>query len=128
MASNMVGWFEIYVKDMDRARKFYETVFQVQLTKMEMPEGMTDEMYSFPGDMEAANYGSPGALVKMDGYEPSGKGTIVYFSSADCAVEESRVAEAGGKVITPKTSIGAYGHMCLISDSEGNTIGIHSME
>jgi hypothetical protein len=37
MKSNPVAWFEIYVQDPDRAKRFYESVFQVTLKKLNAP-------------------------------------------------------------------------------------------
>lgn len=127
MKSNPVGWFEIYVQDMPRARAFYEAVFQGVLTPLTNPDaanfpGM--EMWAFPSDMTA--YGACGALVKMPGY-PSSAGTLVYFSSDDCAIEAARAVAAGGKVFKDKMSIGAHGFIALLHDTEGNMIGLHSM-
>jgi predicted enzyme related to lactoylglutathione lyase len=62
----------------------------------------------------------------MEGMAPGGGGTLIYFSCVDCAVEESRVEAAGGRVLKPKMAIGAYGFISLVLDSEGNTIGLHS--
>ncbi|MDM7951997.1 MAG: VOC family protein [Cyanobium sp. CZS 25K] len=121
MAANPVIWFELYVDDMERARRFYETVFALSLEKM--PDaGM--EYWAFP--MDDGRVGAGGALAKMEGMAPGGGGTLIYFHCDDCAVEESRVAGAGGTVIKPKLSIGAYGFMSLVLDTEGNTIGLHS--
>ncbi len=125
-ARNPVVWFEIYVDDMARAVSFYEQVFQFKLTKMGPPEDLTMEMMAFPSDMESAGMAS-GTLVKMDGFPAGGSGTIVYFFSQDCSKEAARVANAGGKLLRPKESLGEYGFMALVADSEGNTIGIHSM-
>ncbi|MCP9785801.1 VOC family protein [Cyanobium sp. N5-Cardenillas] len=121
MAVNPVIWFELYVDDMARARAFYETVFQLTLEQMS-DAGM--EYYAFP--MQNDQVGAGGALAKMEGMAPGGGGTLIYFHCDDCAVEESRVAGAGGTVIKPKMSIGAYGFMSLVLDTEGNTIGLHS--
>lgn len=123
---NAVVWFEIYVEDMSRAVKFYESVLGKTLEKMQAPEGFDGEMYAFPSSQEAG--GASGALVKMECYKPSGMGTIVYFGSEDCAFELSRVETAGGKIIDNKTAIGEYGFIGLVSDTEGNTIGFHSMQ
>jgi len=123
MTNNPVGWFEIYVQDMPRARAFYENVFRLQLGQL---AGTELEMWSFPMTME--RYGAPGALVKMAGVSSGGNSVLVYFSCADCAVEASRVAAAGGQVLKPKFSIGEYGFIALVSDSEGNMIGLHSMK
>jgi uncharacterized protein len=123
MKPNPVGWFEIYVQEMDRARAFYEKVFQTKLERLPGPEV---EMWAFPMDMDQP--GSPGSLVKVPGV-PSGQNSImVYFSSDDCAKEESRVLAAGGHVHRPKMSIGQYGFISLVLDTEGNMIGIHSLQ
>lgn len=71
MKGNAVGWFEIYVENMDRAKKFYQSVFGVTLERLGSPE---IEMWSFPGDMNS--YGAPGALVKMQGF-PVGKNSVL---------------------------------------------------
>ena len=123
---NPVAWFEIYVDDMERAKQFYESVFETQLSTMPNPTDDGALMMSFPMTMENTN-GAPGALVKMEGFKAGGNGTIVYFSSEDCAAEEARVEAAGGKVFKTKTDIGEYGFMVLATDTEGNMIGIHSM-
>ncbi|MGY0578321.1 MAG: VOC family protein, partial [Paraglaciecola chathamensis] len=75
-------------------------------------------------DME--KYGASGALVKMAGMAPGGNSTLVYFSCEDCAVEAERVSQAGGAVEQAKMSIGEYGFISLIKDTEGNMVGLHS--
>jgi len=128
MKNNPVGWFEIYVQDMPRAKAFYEAVFQGVLTPLLSPEseGMPDlEMWSFP--MSTEDYGAPGALVKMAGC-PSGGSTLVYFTCEDCAVEAARAGSNGGSVFKDKMSIGQYGFIALVTDTEGNLIGLHSMQ
>jgi predicted enzyme related to lactoylglutathione lyase len=121
-AQNPVGWFEIYVQDMPRARAFYERVLGLTLGKLPVDDL---EMFAFPMAMDAP--GSSGALVKMPGV-PSGGSTLVYFVCDDCAVEGGRVAEAGGKVHRDKMSIGQYGFVVLAVDTEGNMFGLHSMK
>jgi predicted enzyme related to lactoylglutathione lyase len=121
MEHNPVGWFEIYVQDGARARKFYETVLQTHLEKLPMA-GM--EMWTFPMKQEGS--GASGALVHMNGMNSGGNSTLVYFSCVDCASEESRVVAAGGKVHSVKSSIGEYGFISLALDTEGNMIGLHS--
>ncbi|RDV24635.1 VOC family protein [Alteromonas aestuariivivens] len=126
MASNPVGWFEIYVEDMQRARSFYESVFNVTFESLMDPTDDGLEMWTFPSDMES--YGATGALVRMPGYPAGGNSIIVYFSCEDCAVEESRVPQSGGSVVRAKMAIGEYGFISLVKDSEGNTLGLHSMK
>ncbi len=128
MSSNPVGWFEIYVQDMARARAFYEAVLGVKLEGLPVPEGgeLPDlEMCAFPSDMET--YGAPGALVRAKGVPSGGNSTVVYFSCEDCAVEESRVVAAGGEVHRGKMSIGRYGFIALVHDPDGNLFGLHSL-
>jgi uncharacterized protein len=120
MKPNPITWCEIYVQDMDRAKQFYESVFQMKLEKPESP-GMA--MWAFPMSMDAV--GASGALVKMDGVPSGGSGMIPYFHCDEVAVELARVITAGGQIRTPKESIGQYGFMALIIDTEGNTIGLH---
>ncbi len=100
MANNPVAWFEIYVDDMDRASKFYGEVLAVDFEPLGDPNDASVVMMAFPSNME--QYGAAGALVKMDGFEAGGNGTLVYFACQDCAVEEARVAAAGGSVVKPK--------------------------
>ena len=123
MSNNPVGWFEIYVQDMDRAKTFYESVFSVQLAKLDSPEL---EMWAFP--MQADCYGAPGALVQMPGFASGANSVLVYFTCTDCAVEAAKVASSGGKVEKEKFSIGQYGYISLAIDTEGNMIGLHSMQ
>ena len=123
---NPVGWFEIYVNDMQRAKAFYETVFGTQFTKLEGPDqppGM--EMQAFPMHQNAM--GITGALVKMPGLDAGGHNVIVYFICTDCAVEAAKAAKVGGSLVKPKVSIGQYGFIALVTDTEGNMIGLHSM-
>ncbi|MGB4772656.1 MAG: VOC family protein [Chitinophagaceae bacterium] len=127
MKPNAVAWFEIYVNDMPRAKKFYETVLATTLSHLPSPnEGDGGEMYAFPMDYEAPN--ASGALVKHPMGQPSATGTLVYFGSEDCATELGRVEAAGGKVQAPKFSIGEFGFIGIASDTEGNTIGFYSMK
>lgn len=123
MKENSVGWFEIYVSDVQRARSFYESVFSVKLEKL--PAADPDlEMWVFPYEMAAS--GSGGAICKMRGLEPGHNSVIVYFSCEDCATQEKKAAASGGKVFKSKTSIGQWGFISLVTDSEGNMIGLHS--
>ena len=121
--TNPVGWFEIYVQDMPRAKAFYETVLATKLEKL--PAGDL-EMFNFPMDPEAP--GSTGALVRMQGVPSGGGGTLVYFKCDDCATEAGRVPAAGGRVHKPKFSIGPYGFIALAVDPDGNMFGLHSMK
>ncbi len=123
MKNNPVNWFEIYVQDMARARRFYEAVFHLKLQKIHNPE---TEMWGFP--MEVDRFGAGGSLVKMEGVHSGGNSTVVYFICADCGVEAGRVEAAGGRIHKPKLSIGEYGFIALAHDTEDNLFGMHSMK
>lgn len=125
MTCNPVVWFEIYVQEMARAKSFYEAVFGLALTQLDSPiPGM--ELWSFP--MEQGAPGATGALVKMEGKDSGGGGTLIYFSCADCSVEAAKTAANGGQIFREKFSIGQYGYIALVYDTEGNMIGLHSMQ
>ena len=122
---NAIGWFDLYVDDMDRAAAFYEAVLPHRLEPIEDPTGET-LMRGFPANMSA--YGAAGALVKSPHGRPGSGGTMLYFSVNDCAVEQARVVAAGGKVLRPKFSIGQFGWVTLCMDTEGNMFGLNSMQ
>ena len=119
-----VGWFDIYVNDIDRAQKFYEVVLGTTLVSMDDPNDASVKMRAFEDDYQS--HGAAGALVQMEHASPGVGGTAVYFTSDDCAVEQGRVEKAGGSIIRPKFSIGDHGFVSLVSDTEGNMIGFHS--
>lgn len=118
---NPVGWFDINVSNLERAKKFYEIVFDITLVDFPIEWG---KQSAFPSDREGANIS--GALVEREGLIPTANNTVVYFVSEDCTTEEARVEAAGGKIVQPKTNIGQFGYVSLVVDTEGNTIGLHS--
>lgn len=118
---NPACWFDIYVSDLERAKKFYETVFDIQLTDLPMEWG---KQSTFPFDEQGPN--ATGALVEKADRAAAGNNTVIYFSSADCTTEIARIESAGGKIIQPKMPIGEFGFISLFTDTEGNTVGLHS--
>jgi predicted enzyme related to lactoylglutathione lyase len=123
MNSNPVGWFEIYVQDMFRAKAFYEGVLGITLEELQMPD---IEMWSFPMDPELT--GSSGSLIRVPGAPSGGNSTLVYFSCEDCAGPESRAEAFGGSVERPKMAVGSYGFVSMLKDTEGNLVGFHSQK
>ena len=121
---NPVGWFEMPVTDMERAKKFYTAVFGYQFDMLKAPGGPF-QMAMFP--MAPHGKGSAGALMKGDGYTPSHEGAMVYFSVPAIESALGNVAQNGGKVLRPKASIGQYGYMAIFQDSEGNRAALHSL-
>jgi predicted enzyme related to lactoylglutathione lyase len=122
IGENPVQWFEIPVNDMDRAKKFYENVLNVELTLVPLDELI---MAWFPWAHVGA--GSAGTLVKAKSCVPSHAGSMVYFGVDDIEATLARVAENGGKVLKPKSDIGQHGFVGHFEDSEGNRVASHSM-
>jgi len=125
MKHNIVGWFEIPVSDMNRAIRFYETVFNLKLDHQLLGPL---EMAWFP--WVENGMGSGGSLVFSEkNYKPSPDGVLIYLSSQSGDIEEElRIVEKeGGKVLMPKTQISPeIGYMGLFLDTEGNRIAIHA--
>lgn len=123
---NAISWFEIPSSDLDRATKFYETIFQVSLFPMDLAQ---IRMRMFPIDDPSSGIG--GAVVHAEGfYHPSNThGTLIYLNAnPDVQLVLDRVEAAGGKILVPKTEISPeYGHMGIFEDTEGNRIGLHSV-
>ena len=127
MDTNMVGWFEIPVLDMNRAKAFYEMVFKVKI-HVEQFGDILMGWFPFPKDPEAK--GAGGSLVQNAAfYKPSAEGTLVYFSSLEINDELSRLENAGGVLLQEKTLISEeIGYMAMFIDTEGNRIALHSRE
>lgn len=128
MKMNPVSWFEICVNDFDRAKKFYETVFNVKLTEFPTPVNDNSRMANFP--MQDGLPGAMGCITtapSMPEIKPGISSVLIFFETEDCLTEQNRIEQAGGKVLQPKYSIGENGFVALCSDSEGNRFGLHSM-
>lgn len=122
---NAISWFEIPATDLDRAQKFYEAIFEIQMIPMDMPN---IRMRLFPlEDM----MGVGGALCDSGGFhKPSGtEGPLIYLNgNPDVQIILDRVVAAGGSVLVPKTEISPeHGYMGVFIDSEGNRIGLHAV-
>ncbi|MGQ1785164.1 MULTISPECIES: VOC family protein [unclassified Saccharicrinis] len=122
MERNVVGWFEIPVKDFNRAKDFYSLLFDLSMEDLPMPDS---QMAAFP--MKEAE-GAAGAIVRAEGYEPAKTGTIVYFSCVDVEVSLAKAVELGAEVVIPKTSIGEHGFIGHFFDLEGNRVALHSLK
>ncbi|MEW6468400.1 MAG: VOC family protein [Bacteroidota bacterium] len=121
--ANVLNWFEIPVTDFARAKKFYETVFNIQMSEHQMGPY---KMGFFPYEMGSGKLS--GAIIQGEGYQPCGKGTLIYFNgNPDLSDPLSRVEKAGGTILLPKTQITPeIGYQAYILDTEGNKVAIHS--
>ena len=121
--ANAINWFEIPVNDFERAKKFYETVLGISIQEMNMNNIL---MGFFPYEEGAGNVS--GAICKGDGYVPTDHGTIIYLN-ADRKLDDiiSRIEPAGGNITVPKTLVTEdIGHIAMMIDCEGNSIGLHA--
>lgn len=121
--ANAINWFEIPVTDMGRAKKFYESVLGVELALNNMDNA---EMAWFPMEQNAT--GATGSLIKAETYEPSYKGSMVYFSVESIEKALEQVNKGGGKTLNPKMSIGEFGFVAHFEDTEGNRVALHSVQ
>ncbi len=123
---NAISWFEIPATDIDRAQKFYESIFQIKMNALDVP---SMKMRMFPLDDPMKGVG--GTLVDSGGFhKPSAtEGPLLYLNgNPDVQIVLSRVEAAGGKIMMPKTEISPeYGYMGVFLDTEGNRIALHSV-
>lgn len=121
MANHAIHWFEIFVGDLERAVRFYQTVLDVKLRR-ESEDGRPMALFE-----SAAEHGVGGALVRQPGREPTESGVIVYLdANGKLDASLARVERAGGQVMLPKTAIGPNGFIAMVRDTEGNLVGLHS--
>ncbi|MBN1969020.1 MAG: VOC family protein [Candidatus Delongbacteria bacterium] len=116
---NPVVYFEIPVSNMERAIKFYESIFDFTF---ELGEIDNIEMAFFPYDSN--NFGITGALAKGEIYKPTKEGVLLYFNTENIDNLLDKVSKNGGRTLYPKTSVGEYGFVAEFEDSEGNRIAI----
>lgn len=121
---NPVGWFEIPVTDMARAKAFYEYVVGATFEDHEM--GQVQMAWFAP--MEETAYGACGSLVQGGCCSPGAQGVLIYFTAPDLVAALKRAEDKGGKRIMDKTAIGEHGFIGIVQDTEGNMIGLHSRQ
>lgn len=126
MMKNAISWFEIPAINLERATTFYETIFQIQMIPMDMPNF---RMRMFPLEDMMTQVG--GTLIDSGGYHvPSeSHGPLIYLNAnPDVQNVLDRIEAAGGKILVPKTQISPeYGYMGVFLDTEGNRIALHSV-
>jgi uncharacterized protein len=122
--SNAITWFEIPVNDLDRAGRFYETVLGTVL-KREDCVGTGHPMAVFPAGSDAVS----GCLMSGTGVTPGISGSTLYLhldGNLDDALTRAR--DAGARMLVDVTALpGDMGRYAVITDSEGNRIGLHQI-
>ena len=125
MVRNALTWFEIPVADFDRAKIFYETIFDYEMPEQQMgPNRMGFFLY------EQQQGGIGGAIVQGEWYVPSPDGATIYLNGGNDLLHVlNRIAEAGGKVLVTKTLLSEeLGYIAFFFDTEGNRLALHSMK
>ncbi len=125
--TNVITWFEIPVTDTPRARKFYETILDIEMRTVQA--GDNEELTFFladPNIIQATSGRVTGVLTKSSAAKPGAEGTLIYLNAyPEIQTVLSKVVPAGGKILTPKHLIKA-GYIAIIQDTEGNRIGLHA--
>ncbi len=123
--ANAISWFEIPATDLDRAQKFYETIFDINMIPLDTP-GIKMRMFPLENMM-----GVGGAVVDSDGFHKSSStdGPLIYLNAnPDVQQVLDKIEAAGGKITMPKTQISPeYGYMAVFIDTEGNRVALHSV-
>jgi predicted enzyme related to lactoylglutathione lyase len=119
-----ITWFEIPVRQLDRAQKFYETILATTLRREAMGPELMMAIFGEPnGAVGGCLEAGPGVP------EPSQSGTLVYLNAGPALDPVlARVAAAGGRISTPKVQLpDGMGFFAHIVDTEGNRVGLHAL-
>jgi len=121
---NAINWFEIPVKNYERAKGFYNTVLNTEIKDHHMPEqNMKYGVFPYDNDNNAVG----GAIAEGECQKPTADGPTIYLNGGeDLSVSLNKVESAGGKILMPKTDIGENGFMAQFQDTEGNRMALHS--
>lgn len=121
----VINWFELPMMDEERAKKFYENVFGIEMSRVEAPDAVM-LFFRRSGDDPGV---TGGALVRSEYHRPGLQGGIVYLNatpSIDATLD--KIVAEGGQVLFPKTQISPeLGYSAIFMDSEGNKVGLHGM-
>ena len=116
-----ISIFEIPATDISRAIKFYQTILDINIEKMEM-SGLEIGLFPYEEHMIT------GVIMKGEGLKPSAEGVTIYLNAGDnLQVILDKVKQNNNKIIIPKTHhADGIGYFAIFLDSEGNKIGLHS--
>jgi predicted enzyme related to lactoylglutathione lyase len=124
--TNIITWFEIPVSDIDRAKKFYETILDIEMIKSADGDNESVFFPYNPDVIQATSGRVTGVLSKSERNNPSSQGTIIYINaSPSIQTVLDKVVKEGGKIIAPKMQI-PPGFIAIIMDTEGNKVGLHA--
>lgn len=112
-----ISWVEIPANDFERAVKFYETVFEIDL---DVNDFGTEKMACFPN--------GEGAISFAPDFKPSKNGVLISFNAGNkMETALQKIKDFGCEIIQGKTKIEAEGRgfFAVFIDSEGNRVGLY---
>lgn len=112
--------FEIPSDNIERSRKFYNSLFGWKMEKMPGPM----EYWMFrTTDNEGKEVIGGGIMKRQEPQQP-----IINYIGVDSVEEYSKkVQNLGGKVKVPKTEVPGYGWFAICTDTENNTFALWEM-
>jgi hypothetical protein len=117
---NPIGWFEIHVKDFDKARDFYGKLFSWEFNLSQGSKSQYWNIFTAEGSIG-------GGFMKKSKPEHEGQAVLIYVEVEDIEATLNKAAELGGKTQTPKTLINEKaGYFALFYDNDNNLIGLWS--
>lgn len=125
--TNSLNWFEIPVTDTARAKKFYETILDIEMMTQEM-NGVEMSFFPFDPSMQSGNVSGALTYHKGGNIKPGADGPVIYLN-ANPSIQTviAKIEDAGGKVILPRTLINEQiGYMAFFMDTEGNRMALHA--
>jgi predicted enzyme related to lactoylglutathione lyase len=118
---HQVVWFDIPVRDLDRALRFYSAVLGAELKKEQAGPGVS--MATLPH----ADGFIGGCLLQNADARPSESGPLLYLNAHGRLDEAVKAVEMhGGRVLLSRHSIAPFGFRAIVLDSEGNRLALHS--
>ncbi len=110
--------FDISVHDAERAKAFYEKLFDWKITKL---PGPIDYYMIGTNDLQ----GKPGIGGGISGRDESSAGGIVNYIGVN-SIDDTimHVVELGGTVLQAKQAVPGYGLLAICTDPEKNVFGV----
>lgn len=117
--------FEIPADDIDRAKKFYGSVFGWELQTMQMANGEYTSVKTTAVDEQTQMPTEPGAINGGMFQRDERLTTPVITIDVDGIDDALKQIEAeGGSTTTPRTPIPGMGAFAYFTDPEGNVMGL----
>ncbi len=118
--------FEIPAEDLDRAKKFYSSIFGWELQDMPMPDGSNYiGIWTIPVDEKTRMPKEPGAINGgMMKRTDKVRTPVVAINVNSIDDRVAKITAMGGKIVVPKVEIGGMGYYAYMTDTEGNVIGL----